>query len=141
MYYKVLRKIGDEFYSAIVSESSNKSKDYALKYKMGGYTTPLLGKIMVFDNIGHAIQFAKIELSATRPDFHIFECYADNPKPASYVSELWSNTLVEFWKAYESGIEALPMLGDIKCAPNGTFFADKIRISPYSYMCKVESSY
>lgn len=118
-YYKVVQKTEDPkvFISAIISPSSRK---FSLKYKMGRWTRPNIGKIFVFDS-----RKAAVEFTSGDKHYSVLRCVVKNPQKGGYRKiDYWDRKGINsFWKGDE---EKRRMYGYINIS--GTVLADAIRI-------------
>lgn len=118
-YYKVVRNTEDPkvFVSAIISPSSRK---FSLKYKMGRWTRPNIGKIFVFSSRKAAVEFTEGAKS-----YSILRCMVKNPQIGGYriIDYYDLSRMNSFWKGDK---EKRRMYGYRNIS--GTVLADAIRI-------------
>lgn len=137
--YKVVRKVAEDwggpyrYYSAITYNFRFKTfaHKYLLEYKLGEWTWPNVGKIMVFDTEYNAIQFIGCESK-----YEIFPCEVLNPKKSIRTSILHvdyfdldnDDAILSFWDGFSSQSKCHEYY--TRSIPEGTYFCDAIRLMP-----------
>lgn len=119
MYYKVVFKHGDKFLSCVVMDH------WTVCYGVGKVSVPRVdgSKLMVFDNLYLAQDFANNFVLIPRKHLAIFECEVENPVRAYYVQYSWDRKVC-FWVDFNSGVD----LVKYKKAPDGTCFVDSVTL-------------
>lgn len=132
MYYKVLRMVDGEFYSAVDNR-------YAIKYDLNKTVYPTItgSKLFVFKTIRDALHWA------CNADCFIFAVKCDNIQPLEEMVQIcWNHPtmdIAKFWKNRDN-LEECEENEDIDVPPDGTVGCDSLRLvklvqaPPYSYL-------
>ena len=98
--YKVVRKIGNSYYSAVIITPSVR-----IKYELGKEIFPKVGKIIAFNNSTSAYSFVSARAgSAFDERCRILRCKAKNIKPVCFLwyttDSLSKETANDFWNKF-----------------------------------------